>query len=228
MMSLKLSHDQLKWFALHFLLSWTLHQLSHSPLFNTQNPLVTSRKTQPALQIFILIITGTKADTEHYCICNTHNWGLLKWYCSAGVQQGYSCELPRTGILGQPHGLFARAGASPAPRQSPEWPDPQQRYLHAVVTDAAVGAAGRAVEVAGGAPLHPYLDSFDLHVLVQRRAEVVVFILVFVCCSTQNWKLVETAEGKEKRANPVSTWDTGAPQRADGLSPLPCLRQESI
>lgn len=88
-----------------------------------------------------------------------------------------------------------------------------------------MGAAGRAVEVAGGAPLHPYLDSFDLHVLVQRRAEVVVFILVFVCCSMQNWKLVETAEGKEKRADPVSTWDTGALQRADGLSPLPCLRQ---
>lgn len=88
-------------------------------------------------------------------------------------------------------------------------PEAQQRYLHAVVTDTAVRAAGRAVEVAGGTPLHPYLDSFDLHVLVERRAEVVVFILIFVCCSMQNSELVGTAEGKEKRANPVSTWDTG-------------------
>lgn len=61
--------------------------------------------------------------------------------------------------------------------------------LHAVVADAAVRAARRPVEVAGGAPLHPDLDAFDLHVLVERRAEVVVLVLVLV-----GWRREETAE----------------------------------
>ena len=55
-------------------------------------------------------------------------------------------------------------------------------HLHAVVTHAAVGAAGRAVEVTGGTPLHADLDALDLHVLVQRCPEVVVLVLVFVGC----------------------------------------------
>lgn len=122
------------------------------------------------------------------------------------VQWGHSCELPEPGATQVPVG---KSRCKSSPEAGPGCPEAQQRYLHAVVTDAAVRAAGRAVEVAGGTPLHPYLDSFDLHVLVQRRAEVVVFILIFVCCSTQNSELVGTAEGKEKRANPVSTWDTG-------------------
>ena len=47
-----------------------------------------------------------------------------------------------------------------------------------MVTDAAVGAARRAVELAGGAPLHPDGDAADLHVLVQRQPEVVIAVLV--------------------------------------------------
>ena len=51
-------------------------------------------------------------------------------------------------------------------------------HLYAVVTDAAVGAARRAVELARGAPLHPDGDAADLHVLVQRQPEVVIAVLV--------------------------------------------------
>lgn len=40
-------------------------------------------------------------------------------------------------------------------------------------------AARRAVEAAGGAPLHAHLDAFDLHRFVERSSEVVLFILVF-------------------------------------------------
>lgn len=58
------------------------------------------------------------------------------------------------------------------------------KVLHTVVTDAAVGAAWRAIEVACGTPFHPYLDAFNLHVLVEWSSEVVVFILVFIC----SWK----------------------------------------
>ena len=54
-------------------------------------------------------------------------------------------------------------------------------YFDAVVTDAAVRAAGRAVELARGAPFHAHCDAPDVHVLVERRAKVVVFVLVFMC-----------------------------------------------
>lgn len=57
--------------------------------------------------------------------------------------------------------------------------------LHAVVTDAAVGAARRPVEVTGGAPLHAHLNALHVHVLVERRTELVVLVLVLVCCG---WK----------------------------------------
>lgn len=53
-------------------------------------------------------------------------------------------------------------------------------HLHAVVTDAAVRAAGRPVEMAGGAPLHPDLNALDLHVFVERRSEIIVLVLVFI------------------------------------------------
>lgn len=54
--------------------------------------------------------------------------------------------------------------------------------LHTVVTDAAVGAARWPVEVTGGAPLHAHLDALHVHVLVERRAELVVLVLVLVRC----------------------------------------------
>ena len=72
--------------------------------------------------------------------------------------------------------------------------------------------------MAGGTPFHPYLDSFNLHILVEWSSEVVVFIFIFICCSMQNYKLVEITEGKDKRANPVSALDTGALHMLLGLS----------
>lgn len=51
-----------------------------------------------------------------------------------------------------------------------------------MVTDAAVGAARRSVEVTRGAPLHAHLDALHVHVLVERRAELVVLVLVLVGC----------------------------------------------
>ena len=55
-------------------------------------------------------------------------------------------------------------------------------HLHTVVTDAAVRAARRPVEVTGGAPLHPDLNALDLHVLVERRSEIIVLVLVLIRC----------------------------------------------
>ncbi len=55
-------------------------------------------------------------------------------------------------------------------------------HLHTVVTDAAVRAARRPVEVTGGAPLHPNLNALDLHILVERRSEIIVLVLVLVRC----------------------------------------------
>lgn len=55
-------------------------------------------------------------------------------------------------------------------------------HLYTVVTDAAVGAARRAVEVAGGTPLHTDLDAPYIHILVQRGPEVVFLILVLIRC----------------------------------------------
>ena len=34
----------------------------------------------------------------------------------------------------------------------------------------------------GGAPLHPDLNALDLHVLVERRSEIIVLVLVLVRC----------------------------------------------
>lgn len=57
-----------------------------------------------------------------------------------------------------------------------------------MVTDAAVGAARRPVEVTGGTPLHAHLDALHVHVLVERRAELVVLVLVLVCCREGRWR----------------------------------------
>ncbi len=51
-------------------------------------------------------------------------------------------------------------------------------HLDAVVAHGAVRAARRAVELAGDAPLHADGDAVDLHVAVERGAEVVVAVLV--------------------------------------------------
>lgn len=59
-------------------------------------------------------------------------------------------------------------------------------HLHTVVTDAAVRAAGRPVEMAGGAPLHPDLNALDLHVLVERCSEIIILVLVFIRWQTQD------------------------------------------
>lgn len=55
-------------------------------------------------------------------------------------------------------------------------------HLHTVVTDAAVGTARWAVEVAGGAPFHADLDAPHVHILVQRGPEIILLILVLVRC----------------------------------------------
>lgn len=57
---------------------------------------------------------------------------------------------------------------------------PAGPHLHAVVADAAVGAARRPVEAAGRAPLHAHLDALDLHRLVERGSEVVLLVLVLL------------------------------------------------
>lgn len=67
--------------------------------------------------------------------------------------------------------------------------------LHAVITDAAVGAAWRPIEVTGRAPLHAHLDALHVHVLVERCAELVVLVLVLVCCGGK--------EEEESRVNIV-------------------------
>jgi len=53
--------------------------------------------------------------------------------------------------------------------------------LNAVVANRAVAAPGRAVELAGDAPLHPHRDPIDLNIAVEGSAEVIVSILVRTC-----------------------------------------------
>lgn len=65
-------------------------------------------------------------------------------------------------------------------------------HLHTVVTDAAVRAARRPVEVTGGAPLHPDLNALDLHVLVERRSEIIVLVLVLVRCGETGLRMRRT------------------------------------
>lgn len=51
-------------------------------------------------------------------------------------------------------------------------------YLDAFVADGAVGTPRGPVELAGDAPLHPDCHSVDVHILVERRPKVVVFVLI--------------------------------------------------
>lgn len=61
----------------------------------------------------------------------------------------------------------------------------QGGHLDAAVADTAVGAARGAVEVAGGAPLHADLDAPHVHILVQRRPEVVLLVLILIRCGSR-------------------------------------------
>jgi len=51
-------------------------------------------------------------------------------------------------------------------------------HLYAVVADGAVGAAGRAVELTGDAPLHLDGDAVDLGILVERGAQLLLAVFV--------------------------------------------------
>lgn len=52
--------------------------------------------------------------------------------------------------------------------------------LHTVVTDGAVRAARRAIKATGWAPLHAHLNAFDLHGLVERSTEIVLFVFILL------------------------------------------------
>lgn len=77
-----------------------------------------------------------------------------------------ACPLPHIGFSGVPHHHNGHFWAC--------------THLHTVVTDAAVGAARRPVETAGGAPLHAHLDALDLHCFVQGSSEVILFVLILL------------------------------------------------
>ena len=51
-------------------------------------------------------------------------------------------------------------------------------HLDAAVAYGAVGAPGRPVELAGDAPLHAHSNPVYLDVPVERRAKVIVSVLV--------------------------------------------------
>lgn len=61
------------------------------------------------------------------------------------------------------------------------------KILHTVVTDGAVRAAGRPVEAAGGAPLHPHLNPTDLHRLIERSTEIILLIFIFLRSRKDAW-----------------------------------------
>lgn len=83
----------------------------------------------------------------------------------------------------------------PATARSPQdWADsaggpprPAGAHLHTVVADAAVGAARRPVEAAGGTPLHAHLDALDLHGFVKGRPEVVFFVFILFSCREEKF-----------------------------------------
>ena len=51
-------------------------------------------------------------------------------------------------------------------------------YFYTVVADAAVGAARRAVELAGIAPLHLHLHTVDIDHPVEGLPEVILFVCI--------------------------------------------------
>ena len=52
----------------------------------------------------------------------------------------------------------------------------------------------------GGAPLHPDLNALDLHVLVERRSEIIVLVLVLVRCREAH-KYRNTHTDRDKHIN---------------------------
>lgn len=65
------------------------------------------------------------------------------------------------------------------------------KLLHAVIADAAVGAARRPVEAAGCTPFHAHLDALDLHCLIKRGSEVIFLVLIFL----SSWEYAWVHEG---------------------------------
>ena len=55
-------------------------------------------------------------------------------------------------------------------------------YLDTFITDGAVRATRRPVELASDTPLHPHCHTIDIHVLVKRSSEIVVFVFIWRCC----------------------------------------------
>lgn len=55
-------------------------------------------------------------------------------------------------------------------------------YLHAIVTDAAVGTSRRTIEAAGGAPFHAHLDALDFHCFVKGSSEVIFLVFILLSC----------------------------------------------
>lgn len=58
----------------------------------------------------------------------------------------------------------------------------QSAYLHTIVTDTAVGTAGRTVETASGAPFHAHLDALNLHRFVKGSSEVIFLVFILLSC----------------------------------------------
>ena len=52
-------------------------------------------------------------------------------------------------------------------------------YLNTVVTHTAVTTAGRPVELAGDAPLHPHGDPVDLNIPIERGPKIIISVLVW-------------------------------------------------
>jgi hypothetical protein len=51
-------------------------------------------------------------------------------------------------------------------------------YLDTLIANGAMWAPRRSVELASDAPLHPHCHSVNIHIFIQRSAEVVIFVLV--------------------------------------------------
>ena len=51
-------------------------------------------------------------------------------------------------------------------------------HLYTMVTNRAVGASGRPVEMASDTPFHPDCDPINLDILIKWSTEVIVAILI--------------------------------------------------
>ena len=89
-------------------------------------------------------------------------------------------------------------------------------YLNAVVADTAVTTAGRPIELAGDAPLHPHGDPVDLDVPVERRPEIVISVLVWAG-SRYDARVHEGRHGEvDQHEDGNNAWEEGYP----GLAPF--------